>query len=479
MRKSILVASIIILILAVAFRLFIWKIQPQLSTNINSNIVLFVGLLIGASAFIANFKDVVEFVQSFYKDEKSPNSNDISSSDLVVEPSSESYDKWDIFISYASEDGDAVATPLALALRDRGLKVWYDKFELNVGDSLFDAISDGLLNSRYGIVILSPAFFHRQKKWTKRELRGLFSRTGGDGKEQVLPVWYQMGADDVTQYSPILSDIVALQWEDGKDSVVNGILSAIDSRSVDDDVLNDLQINASIRNCLSKENFPELIQEVIDEHTSEKICPLILNIASTPETAYGIKLRAFETFVDMCEIDNRAVNLLLANSEPQLLMAIIRYLNETNASGIFDIEPSLMEKLVLHRDSDLAAAATKFATLQIAEGKLPLSFSTLVSRHKYYLVRRIAINHLTQYQPSESLTLLYEFRNTSYHISQTKIRDFISTHFEADNLDYKQIRMSIEILEGLSQAPNVSAKGDEKNIKLKEVLTEYLEQADE
>ena len=42
----------------------------------------------------------------------------------------------DFFICHASEDKDAVARPLAEELQSRGFSVWYDEFELDVGDSL-------------------------------------------------------------------------------------------------------------------------------------------------------------------------------------------------------------------------------------------------------------------------------------------------------------------------------------------------------
>ena len=44
--------------------------------------------------------------------------------------------EWDVFISYASEDRAAVATPLAVGLRDAGVSVWLDENELKLGDSL-------------------------------------------------------------------------------------------------------------------------------------------------------------------------------------------------------------------------------------------------------------------------------------------------------------------------------------------------------
>jgi hypothetical protein len=79
-------------------------------------------------------------------------------------------ERWDVFISHASEDKEAIARPLADALKSKGLKVWYDDFSLTVGDSLRQSIDRGLSYSRYGVVILSPRFF--EKHWPQQEQKG-------------------------------------------------------------------------------------------------------------------------------------------------------------------------------------------------------------------------------------------------------------------------------------------------------------------
>lgn len=115
---------------------------------------------------------------------------------------------YDAFISHASEDKDAFVKPLASALRKRGFKIWYDEFELRVGDSLRESIDRGLASSRYGIVVLSPAFF--AKKWPKYELNGLTAREM-DGRKLVLPIWHKVSRKDVLKFSPPLADKVALE----------------------------------------------------------------------------------------------------------------------------------------------------------------------------------------------------------------------------------------------------------------------------
>lgn len=114
---------------------------------------------------------------------------------------------YDAFISHASEDKEDVARPLAVALRLRGLRIWYDEFELRVGDSLRRSIDAGLARSRFGIVILSPAFF--ANNWPQYELDGLVAKEISGGKV-ILPLWHKVSKDEVLHYSPTLADKVAL-----------------------------------------------------------------------------------------------------------------------------------------------------------------------------------------------------------------------------------------------------------------------------
>jgi len=106
---------------------------------------------------------------------------------------------WDVFISHASEDKEDFVRPLAESLRGSGLRVWYDDFMLNVGDSLRRSIDHGLAKSRYGIVVISPNFL--KKEWPQKELDGLIAREV-KGAKLILPVWHNISADEIRGYSP-------------------------------------------------------------------------------------------------------------------------------------------------------------------------------------------------------------------------------------------------------------------------------------
>lgn len=109
--------------------------------------------------------------------------------------------QWDVFLSHASEDKQAVALPLTDALRRVGVRVWLDKFQIEIGDSLRRKIDEGLVNSRFGVVILSEAFL--TKHWTGREL------------DVVLPVWHGIDKKVLTKYSPLLAGKVGISTTEG------------------------------------------------------------------------------------------------------------------------------------------------------------------------------------------------------------------------------------------------------------------------
>src|SRR5437867_4011305 len=132
--------------------------------------------------------------------------------------------EWDVFVSHASEDKEAVVERLVRALVDAGLRVWYDRIELRLGDGLRERIDEGLAHSRFGIVILSPSFF--AKHWPKQELNGLAQREV-DGTKVILPIWYNIAAEEVRHHSPMFADRLAAQWSDGVDAVVAQILAVV------------------------------------------------------------------------------------------------------------------------------------------------------------------------------------------------------------------------------------------------------------
>lgn len=118
-------------------------------------------------------------------------------------------EEYDVFVSHAYEDKESFVDEFVEALRNKGLKVWYDTDKLKWGDSMREKIDKGLAKSRYGVVVLSPNYIAEHKYWTKAELNGLFQVETVNGKT-ILPIWHNLTKKQVVEYSPIIADRKAM-----------------------------------------------------------------------------------------------------------------------------------------------------------------------------------------------------------------------------------------------------------------------------
>jgi hypothetical protein len=168
----------------------------------------------------------------------------------------------DIFISHASEDKDAVARPLVEALGERGWTVWLDALELTVGDSLTGRIDQALARTRFGVVVLSQAFF--AKDWPQRELAGLAAREMASGAKVILPVWHDIDYEFIVERSPILADRLGVKTSAGLDKVADEVSRALEKSGMSP----------------THSPTPSLIERLEEDGNS---APGLLSIPSTPE----------------------------------------------------------------------------------------------------------------------------------------------------------------------------------------------------
>lgn len=90
-----------------------------------------------------------------------------------------------VFISHSSKDKDFVDKLAIRLVKDR-IKVWVDRWEINVGDLLIDKIQKGLTDSSFLIVVLSKSSV--ESEWCKRELNSGLIREIESKRVVILPV---------------------------------------------------------------------------------------------------------------------------------------------------------------------------------------------------------------------------------------------------------------------------------------------------
>jgi len=104
-----------------------------------------------------------------------------------------------VFICHASEDKPA-ARDLALAMKALGAEVWFDEWEIRVGDSIVQKIDHALGRVSHLVVLLSRISVERP--WVQKELSSALMLQLSEKGIRVLP----LRLDDCT-VPPILADI--------------------------------------------------------------------------------------------------------------------------------------------------------------------------------------------------------------------------------------------------------------------------------
>jgi hypothetical protein len=121
-----------------------------------------------------------------------------------------------VFLSHASEDKERFVIPFATTLRERGIDVWLDKWEILPGDSLVDKLfEEGLKEADAVLIVISAA--SSTKPWVRQELNtAIVNRITRQTK--VIPV--------VLDNSEVPESLRSLVWESIPD--LNGYTAQLD-----------------------------------------------------------------------------------------------------------------------------------------------------------------------------------------------------------------------------------------------------------
>jgi len=349
--------------------------------------------------------------------------------------------KWDIFVSYASEDQYEVATPLANALTLRGFKVWYDQSEIMVGNSIFEKINEGIQHSRFGVIIFSPSFF--LKKWTLDELKAFFALP----KQNILPIWYKLDKEAFKGF-PLLADIAALKWERGINFVVDEIYRRINFLSENEKFLpNHVQLSVNIRNSLSRSNYDLLLNDIISKNNNQLsyIYNLLISIIFDLDQNIIIRIHALRTLVQHFTLEQEKWDELLQNSVSELLSEIINILLE------YPVVLSKDQVHLLLSNKNLPINYSKIGKVIYKIIQRNDSYTSKIflpaSSHPSWEIRRNCITYIIKLSDEDSLYTLAAFaKTTSYHLARSSIIKYIDSRINENNLSENEKVVSNDIL---------------------------------
>lgn len=132
-----------------------------------------------------------------------------------------------VFLSHSSEDHSFVEK-LASDLNRRGINVWFDKYELKVGDSLRQKIFDeGIDKSDFVVVVFSKASL--RNNWVQREMNAAFALEMRKREVCILPILLDVEYAEVPSF---LADIKMANFTNNyKDGLIE-LISAILNKNV-------------------------------------------------------------------------------------------------------------------------------------------------------------------------------------------------------------------------------------------------------
>lgn len=109
----------------------------------------------------------------------------------LLNASKDTITEYDVTLSFAGEDREYVEN-IAVNLKERGVKVFYDKFEVaNLwGKDLYQYLSHIYKdNARYCIIFVSQNY--KNKAWTMHEFKNAQNRAFHENKEYILPIYIE------------------------------------------------------------------------------------------------------------------------------------------------------------------------------------------------------------------------------------------------------------------------------------------------
>lgn len=93
-----------------------------------------------------------------------------------------------VFLSHTHIDKGFVER-LAKDLNRLGIESWYDSYEIKVGESIFWRVEEGLRESEYFAIVLSPEAL--KSEWVKAEIETAWHNKMLERERAILPILYR------------------------------------------------------------------------------------------------------------------------------------------------------------------------------------------------------------------------------------------------------------------------------------------------
>lgn len=107
-----------------------------------------------------------------------------------------------VFLSHSSRDKQLV-DEVFNELHKAEVRAWYDRYEIEHGDSITDKINEGLTGSRFGFLFLSKNFLDPRSGWPMAEANYFFQKLMREGQKNFVILNVDLAIDELP---PLLQD---------------------------------------------------------------------------------------------------------------------------------------------------------------------------------------------------------------------------------------------------------------------------------
>ena len=240
-------------------------------------------------------------------------------------------------------------------------------------------------------------------------------------------------------------------------------------------------------------------ESIIEETISRKTNAAIVCLSSTLDGKIGYMRREIKMILkkadyfpnddcflipvrlDECEVPYELqrfnyVDLFDINGFQMLINALELRAKRSGAYFVKHQETTITENMLINMihnsSSDSSAKLLRTLCNHIDAGVIAPQVLTNFCNHPYFLIRKIAIEVIIQSNEPDTLTMLYSYRNTSYHVSQALIRKYIRQQISEKATWDEDVNTMLAILDGLSNAKKVSNQSKRNDIKLIQTIKE-------
>jgi len=135
----------------------------------------------------------------------------------------------DLFLSYSRRDKD-VAERLAGDLKEHGIAVWWDFWEMEVGDLLPRKIEAAVARSAWFVIILSPDAV--ASSWVRAELDLALTREV-EGGLTILPILYRPCEVPLSLRGKVWADLTTSSYQAGLESLLRSLAAQRPQRATE------------------------------------------------------------------------------------------------------------------------------------------------------------------------------------------------------------------------------------------------------